>query len=85
MKIVPFLISYGQRDQYNKTIFHLYNVDEETVQHLFFNCKTTISVWNMCRRWVGIQSSLHNESKGHFHQLYLFQITSNENDIWRGL
>ena len=39
---------------------------EESEKHLFFSCRVTQKVWNMCDRWLGASSVYHIKAKEKF-------------------
>ncbi|KAH1086441.1 hypothetical protein GYH30_018114 [Glycine max] len=38
-----------------------YAQQDETSQHLFFNCQFSRDVWSKCYQWAGIQITYHEE------------------------
>jgi len=32
---------------------------DETIQHLFLNCKVSTMVWNLCNKWIGLKTISH--------------------------
>ncbi|XP_068490495.1 uncharacterized protein [Phaseolus vulgaris] len=44
----------------------LCGVEEETVRHLFFECRVSWRIWGMCLKWLGYSSVLHGDAQLHF-------------------
>ena len=40
--------------------------EEESVRHLFFECRISWRIWGMCLRWLGYSSVLHRDGQMHF-------------------
>jgi len=38
----------------------LCNIEEETIQHVFFKCLVAQKVWDKCDSWIGIDSIRHH-------------------------
>ena len=69
----------------NNALCALCQVNVESCQHLFLECKHAMSVWFMCFRWVGILFVQHNDVKTHFENFHLFQISNKQNMVWKGI
>ena len=44
----------------------LCGVEEETVRHLFFECRVSCRIWGMCLEWLGSSLALHCDAQMHF-------------------
>jgi len=44
----------------------LCGVEEESVRHLFFECRISWRIWGMCLKWLGLSSVLHRDAQIHF-------------------
>ena len=44
----------------------LCGVEEETLRHLFFECRVSWRIWGMCLEWLGFLSVLHGDAQLHF-------------------
>jgi len=42
-----------------------------TVDHLFFTCKVSKRIWELCDRWVGTMSVHYNKPKANFQHFYM--------------
>jgi len=42
-------------------------LEDESVSHLFFECKSAEEVWNLCNKWTGISSVAHNQVENNFY------------------
>jgi len=58
---------------------------EETISHLFVECKIAFQVWLMVSKWVGKQSVYHSDMKHHLLQIGLFQFNEKKNRAWKGV
>lgn len=56
---------------------------QESIQHLFLECKVAHIVWNSCHSWLEIQSLLHNNLFVHFEQFQLLHLNKNQNQVWK--
>jgi len=59
------------------------NSCEETVNHVFFSCKKTSSIWKLCDKWVGVQNVHHNEAHSHYLGFKLAGLGGKHNGVWR--
>jgi len=39
----------------------------------------------LCFNWIGILSVQHNDIKAHFQSFFLFQVSSKQNLLWKGV
>jgi len=44
----------------------MFNISEETINHLFSTGKERSSIWQMCDKWIGVQSIHLNKANTHF-------------------
>ena len=44
----------------------LCGVEEETVRHLFFECRVSWRIWGLCLKWLGFSFVLHGDAHMHF-------------------
>ena len=44
----------------------LCGVEEETVRHLFFECRVSWRIWGMCLEWLGSSLARHCDAQMHF-------------------
>ena len=44
----------------------LCGVEEETIRHLFFECRFSWRIWGLCLEWLGISLVLHCDAQMHF-------------------
>jgi len=78
------------RDMWEKREISINNINcvfckscEETVNHVFFSCKKTSSIWQLRDKWVGIQNVHHNEAHSYWLGFELAGLGSKRNDVWR--
>lgn len=45
--------------------------EEESLQHLLYNCNISIPVWSKCYQWVGVQMAYHEDPQKNFMQHFL--------------
>jgi len=69
----------------NSILRALCQTKNESCQHLFLECRYAMSVWSMCYRWMGILSVQHNDLKTHFESFQFFQVSYNQNLVWKGV
>jgi len=55
----------------NNALCAFCQINVESCQHLFLECKHAMCVWFMCLRWVGILFVQHNDIKTHFESFHL--------------
>lgn len=55
---------------------------EESVEHLFFSCRKTSSVWYSCLKWLGYCTALPNDSKAHFLQFIHGNWIRKQQRVW---
>jgi len=58
---------------------------EESVSHLFFDCKVASKVWNMCNNWVRILNVHYNQPYESFLHFHVLELNHKGNDIWKGV
>jgi hypothetical protein len=44
--------------------------EDESAHHLFFSCKSSKRLWDSILFWLGIETTLHFNSRSHFDQFY---------------
>jgi len=69
----------------NTTICGMFQVSDESSQHLFLECKSAQRVWSLCFRWIDILSVQHNDLRYHFVIFHLVEVDSKQNLVWRGI
>ena len=69
----------------NSILCALCQTMNESCQHLFLECRYATSVWAMCYRWMSILFVQHNDLKTHFESFQLFQVSYNQNLVWKGV
>jgi len=47
---------------------------EENIEHIFFSCKESQKVWNMCDKWLGLSIVFHIKARNNFQQFYLVNL-----------
>lgn len=67
------------------TMCPLCNQFEETIHHLFVECKIAYQVWMMVARWVGTHVVYHNNLKFHLLPFNLSHFNSKRNRVWKGV
>jgi len=55
------------------TLCSLCNHEDETIQHVLFECIVAQKVWDNCDRWIGIYSVRPNTVGSHFYE-FLFDL-----------
>jgi len=58
---------------------------EENAEHLFFSCRASQKVWNMCDRWIGVSSVHHVNARDNFQHFHLVNLNRRQNKIWQGM
>jgi len=61
----------------------LCNQEEETINHLFVECKVAYKVWLMVSKWVGVQVVYSNDMKQHLLQFVMPQFNAKRNCVWK--
>ena len=74
-----------RRVQLNSMVCPLCQHEEESSQHLFMECCHAQKVWSMCFRWLDISFVQQNDLKSHFLSFHMFQVSNNQNLIWKGV
>ena len=71
---------------YEYNVCVLCNSCDESVCHLFFLCKTTCGIWNLCDKWLNPKPVHHNLAREHFFDVHLGRATSKgrlvSNTVW---
>jgi len=44
----------------------LCHLEEESVRHLFFECRVSWRIWGLCIKWLGASLVLHCDAQRHF-------------------
>ena len=58
-------------------------ITNETVSHLFFTCKVTTRIWQLCDSWIGRSFVYHNSAGIYFSQFELIGLGNKHNNVWR--
>jgi len=67
------------------TVCGLFQIKEESFQHLFIECKYAQLVWSLCLNWLGIVFVQHNDPKSHFVSFHCVQASCKQNLVWKGI
>ena len=71
--------------QLQHSLCDLCSEHEEIADHLFFSCKVSQKVWNMCDSWLGVSNVHHVKARVNFQHFHLFDLNSRQNLAWRGM
>jgi len=71
--------------QLQHSLCELCRAHEENAKHLFFSCKVSQMVWNMCDRWLGVSTVHHVKAKSNFQHFHLYDLNSRQNLVWKGM
>jgi len=63
----------------------LCNIEEETIQYVFFKCSVAQKVWDKGDSWIGIESVRHHTAVNHFMNFSLTWCNNNMNTVWKGM
>jgi len=58
---------------------------DDSVKYLFFDCKKSKIVWEMCDRWIGVNMVNHNKPCVNFQHFHLMQLNGKQNKSWKGM
>ncbi|XP_068487094.1 uncharacterized protein [Phaseolus vulgaris] len=67
------------------TVCGLCQINEESCQHLFIECKYAQLVWSLCLNWLGIVFVQHNDPKSHFVSFHCVQASFKQNLMLKGI
>jgi len=71
--------------QLQHSLCELCHAHEENAEYLFFSCKVSQMVWNMCDRWLGVSTVHHVKAKANFQHFHLYDLNSRQNLVWKGM
>ena len=63
----------------------LCGVEEESVRHLFFECKISWKIWGMCLTWLGFPLVLHCDAQMHFRMFKPLGLNHAVTKCWGGI
>jgi len=63
----------------------LCSVEEESVRHLFFECRISWRIWGMCVEWLGLSSALHRDAQIHFRMFNPIGLNHTFIRCWGGI
>ena len=69
----------------NSTLCAMYQLKEESCQHLFLECKHAQWVWSMCFKWICVSFVQLNDLNMHFLSFHLSQASNKQNLVWKGV
>jgi len=63
----------------------LCGVEEESVRHLFFECKISWRIWGLCLTWLGFPLVLHCDAQKHFRMFKPIGLNHVVTRCWGGI
>jgi len=63
----------------------LCGVEEETVRHIFFECRVSWRIWGMYLEWLGSSLALHCDAQMHFKMFKPIGLKLVGGGIWVGI